>query len=180
MPTYTLRAPAVANANDRNMLAINNATGSGKLIKIYRIWCFGDGTGTVTGALSGFLLGRIAGVSSGGTALNFIPHSSAVTASSATPFTGISAVYHSATITASIGTEIRRVFKSSDELAASGGTMEEIQILPAFSVIWDTGYADANVEPLVLRENQGLLIRTDSAPSSALSTFQFWVELNIV
>ena len=180
MPSYSLRAPAVANANDRNMLAINNATGSGKLIKIYRIWCYNDGTSAVTGGTSGFLLGRISGISSGGTALNFLPHSSAVTASSATPFTGISAVYHSATITASIGTELRRIFRSSDELAAGSGTMEEIQLLPAFSVIWDTGYADSNVEPLVLRENQGLLIRTDSSPSNAVGTFQFWVELNII
>lgn len=180
MPTYSLQATSLTNANDKNLLAINNATGSGKLIKIYRIWVINNGTGAVSGGVTGILLGRMAAVSSGGTATNFIPHSSAVTASAATPFTGISAVTGATTITGTIATELRRVFKASDEIAASGATMEEIQMIPQWAAIWDTGYADANVEPLVLRENQGILIRTDSAPANAAGQFSIWVELNIV
>jgi hypothetical protein len=180
MATYSLEVLSLANANDKNLLAINNATGSGKLIKIYRIWVINNGTGTVSGGMTGILLGRMAAVSSGGTAINFQPHSSCVTANSATPFTGISAVSGATTITGTIATELRRVFKATDELTAASGTMEEIQLVRPWAVIWDTGYADSNVEPLVIRENQGILLRTDSAPANTVGQFSINVELDIV
>ncbi len=180
MPSYTLFASTIANANDKNLLAISNATGSGKLIKIYRIWVYNPTTGTVSGGVTGLLLGRSATVYSGGTALNFLPHSSAVAASSATPFTGIAAASGATTITATMGTEFRRVFRATDEIAAGGATMDEVQNIMPWAVLWDTGYADANVEPLVLRENQGFLIRTDSSPANAVGNFTLKVELTII
>jgi hypothetical protein len=180
MPSYSLQVLTIANANDKNLLAINNATASGKLIKIYRMWAINNGTGAVSGGMTGLLLGRMASVSSGGTAIPFVPHSSCVTAGSNTPFTGISAVSGATTITGTIATELRRVFKATDEIAAGGATMEEIQLIRPWATIWDTGYADANVEPLVLRENQGILLRTDSSPANAVGSFTINVELNIV
>lgn len=179
MATYSLMVTGLANANDKNMIAISNATGSGKVIRVYRVWVINSGTGAVTGGMTGFLMGRIAGVHSGGTAINYLPHSSCVTAGSATPFTGISAASGATTITASIGTEFRRVFKASDEIAATSGTMDEIQNILPWALVWDTGYADANVEPFVIRENQGFLLRTDSSPANAVGTFSVFVELDI-
>jgi hypothetical protein len=180
MPSYTLYSGAVANTNDRNLLAISNATGSGKLIKIYRIWCWNHTT-AVTGGVSGLLLGRAAAAVTLGTALNFLSHSSAVAAPTATPFTGCSAWVHGGTaITATMGTEFRRVFKPTEEVTASNATWATIGNVWPWSVIWDTGYADSNVEPFVLRENQAFLIRADSSPANAAGSFLFQVELAIV
>lgn len=180
MPSYTLFANTIANANDKNLIAISNATGSGKLIKIYRVWAWNPTTGAVSGGMTGLLLGRSAAVHTGGTALNFLPHSSCVTAGAATPFTGCSAASGATTITATMGTEFRRVFKATDELTASSGTMDEIQNVYPWSIIWETGYGDTNVEPFILRENQGFLIRTDSAPANAVGNFSLAVQLSIV
>jgi hypothetical protein len=184
MASYYLQATGITNANDKNMLAISNATGSGKLIKIYRAWAINTATGAISGGVNGFLIGRGSNAGNAitsGTALNFLPTSSAVTAGSATPFTGCTAYSGATTITGTMATEFRRVFRATDELAAGGATFDEIQNLLPWAILWDTGYASADVEPLVLRENQSFLIRTDSAPgNSAAATFNISVELTIV
>lgn len=180
MPSYTIFANNIANAQSKNMLAISNAAASGKLIKIYRVWITNPTTGTVSGGMTGFLLGRCNAIHSGGTATNFLPHSSCVSAGAATPFTGISAATGATTITATMATEFRRVFKASDELTASSGTLDEIENLLPWAVVWDTGYADTNVEPFVIRGGQCFLIRTDASPSNAVGGFTFHVELTIV
>lgn len=180
MPTYSLLSSIVANANDKNLVAINNATGSGKLIKIYRIRSWNSQTGTISGGFTGLKMGRISGVSSGGTALPFMPHSSCVSAGSNTPFTGISAVDGATTITATLATEFRRVFRATEEWAVAEATVEAIQNVHQWQIIWDTGYADSNVEPFIIRENQGFLIRTDSTPANAAGGFRFHIELTII
>lgn len=179
MPSYTLLATSIANANNKNLLAISNATGSGKIIKIYRVMCWNPQTVAVPGGVTGILIGRSAAVYSGGTALTFRPHSSCVTAGVNNPFTGINADSGASAITATIGTEFRRVFRATDEIAAGGYTFDEIQNILPWTVLWDTGYSDSNIEPLVLRENQGFLIRTDSSPANSVGAFSLQVELNI-
>ncbi len=179
MATYSLLSSIISNANNKNLVAVNNATGSGKLIKIYRIFCWNPQTGSVSGGMTGLLLGRISGVSSGGTSLTFVPHSSCVSAGSATPFTGCTAVDGATTITASIGTEFRRIFRATDEISAATGSRDEIENVHPWQLLWDTGYAESNVEPFILRENEGFLIRTDASPANAAGGFRFHLELTI-
>lgn len=183
MPSYTVTALSIAATASKNMLAISNAAASGKLIKIYRVWSVNPITGAVTSTGTGYtglVMGRCSAIHSGGTAANFLPHSSAVSAGSATPFTGISAATGATAITATMATEFRRVFRNTDEIAASGGSPEEIGNLLPWAILWDTGYADTNVEPFIIREGQCFLIKTDAAPANAVGSLSFFVELTIV
>lgn len=180
MATYSLLSPSISNANDKNMLAISNSTGSGKVIKVYRVFVWSPTTSSVTGGLAGLLLGVTRdSVYSGGTALPFMPHNSCVTAGSNNPFTGINAASGATTITGSIGIELSRAIRFTDEFAAGDFNFDVIPNIHPFQIILDTGYADSNVEPVTIRENQYLLIRTDSAPSNAAGNFRFHIELDI-
>lgn len=179
MPTYTLSATALANASGKNMLAISNATGSGRVIRIYRIWATNPQTGAVTGGIFYIQLGRPTAVHSGGTALSFLPHSSCVTAGSATPFTGISAVSGATTITSTMETEFRRVARSSDEIAVGTNTLDEWHNIIPLATIWESGYGDSNVEPFVIRPNEGFLIKLDTLGTPGVGTTDIFVELTI-
>jgi hypothetical protein len=55
-------------------------------------------------------------------------------------------------------TVLRRYQWSSDEAAVSGATLDEWELLPPLGLLWDAGFGDANVQPLVLRTNESLMI----------------------
>lgn len=179
--TYTININAISVAASKNMFAISNATGSGKVIRVYRIWLTNPGTAAVTGGIGYFILRRYnANIHSGGTAVNYIPHSSALTASAATPFTGISAVSGATAITSPGGVpdEITRQVKSFDEIAVGGTTLDELVNVPVMAVIHDSGYGDSTIQPIVLNANQSLLLATEALGTYA-GTVDMFVELTI-
>lgn len=177
--TYTVSATGVTQSSSKNMIAISNATGSGKIVKIYRAWMTNVQTGAVSGGLGLYVPGRVTGsVHSSGTGVNFLPHANVLTAGTATPFTGISAA-HGATLGA-FTHEFSRFVRSSDELAVSGITTDEIiGIIMPFCLVFDSGYGDTNVEPITLRENQAFAIKAD-ATGTYNGTSDVFVELTIV
>jgi hypothetical protein len=177
--TYTLQAVNIANANAKNILAVSNAAASGKIIKIYEVRNWNNQIATVTGGLCGLILGRCSAVHSGGTALTFFRHGTAATAGSTTPFTGISAASGTTTITATMATEFRRVFRVTEEWAASEVTFDAIQNVYPWQVLWDTGIGDSNVEPFIIREGECFLIKTDAAPANANGAIHLSVMLTI-
>lgn len=163
MGTWTLKVDAQAITSGKNMMAISNATGSGRVIRIYRMWVTNPQTSNVTGGITLFKLGRVSsGIHSGGTAITWVPHSSAVTAGSATPFTGITAVHGGSAITATFGTLLLRFARSNDELAAGGATLDEMCNVLPWALMFDAGVGDSNVEPIVIRENSSVLLRMDT------------------
>lgn len=178
--TYTLTALAVTRSASKNMLGINNATGSGKVIRVFRIWMTNPHTAAVSGGMGYYTLGRISSAQyTSGTAINFLPHASVLTAGAATPFTGIGAA-HGVTQASSFSHEFKRILASSDEIALSGTTVDEVAygMLFPWSVVWDSGYGESDVEPIVIRENQVLLLRAGSV-GTYVGSADIHVELTI-
>jgi hypothetical protein len=54
-----------------------------------------------------------------------------------------------------------RVLWVSDEAVASATTTDKdaMQLISPLNVVWDTGYNDSNIEPIVCREGQGVSLQ---------------------
>jgi hypothetical protein len=153
--TFTLLVQGTAFASNKSLLSLFNGVGSGRVLRVYRVWALNNQTIGVIGVMTMIELRRIT-ASSGGTAQTPIKHD---TNNPNLP----------AQVTASTGptdtvTDLfRRVLWSADEPAVGTGTNDELECLPANGLLWDAGYADANVDPIVLREGQGLSLRQPGA-----------------
>lgn len=151
--TYTIVAQNVAFAANKSMISVFNGSGSGKVIRVYRIWALNNQLVAVTGVLTNLEIRRIT-ASSGGTDLASLvaKHDST---SAALP--SQVAVATNATVTPS--TLFRRVLWSTDEPAANAAvTMDELETIVPLACIWAMGYADTAVEPITLREGYGVAV----------------------
>lgn len=165
--TYTVIGSALTPAANKNMLAIANATGSGKKINIYRVWIFNEAvSATATLGLLNYTIGKWTGALAGGTALPFSSHATPATAGANTPFTGIAAVSGATAITApAVGaaTQLHRISRSTGRVITgqtASGTLAEAGTLPLWNTIWDSGYGDSNILPLVLNPNEVMIIES--------------------
>lgn len=153
--THTLTVQGTAFASNKSLLSLFNGAGSGRVLRVYRVWCLNHQTGAVTGVMTALELRRIT-ASTGGTAQTAVKHD---TASASLP----------AQVTAAAGptdtaTDLfRRVLWSGDEPTVGTGTNDELECLPENGKIWDAGYGDTNVEPITLREGQGISVRQPGA-----------------
>lgn len=146
--TWTAYAAGVAFAATKNMLAILN--GGSRVIRIRRIWLLNTQTAAVTGVLCNGDIRRYTGSPSMGSPTTVTPvaHDTANSGlSSVTIGTG-------GTLSGTGPSVFRGYLWSSDEAAVSGATVDELEMLPAFGLIWDAGYADANVQPIAIRQNE--------------------------
>jgi hypothetical protein len=60
-----------------------------------------------------------------------------------------------------LSSTFRQISRPTDEFGAGGGGFDEFAIILPLNVVWDSGYGDTNVEPIVLRQNQGLALVTE-------------------
>lgn len=148
--TYTLSATGITLAANKCILGVFNGSGSGRIIRVYRVWAANNQVTAVTGVVGTIELRRTS-TGSGGTAINPVKHDSnnenfpaQIVASSAQSVT-----------TSSL---FLRTFWSSDEPAAVTISLDEIMTIPAFTKIWDVSYSDTNIQPIVCRENEGLAL----------------------
>lgn len=178
--TYTINCTGIVPAASKNMLIINNQTGSGKTLSIYRIWCISSQTGTVTGGIALMSALRYANTSQTGTAQNFILHDSAVVAANANPFTNVSSYSGTTTITTPTGTPetLFRFAFGTDEVATTEATIEALRSIPALAIVSDSGYGDQNIQPITLRANESLLLQCGST-GTYVGNVDFSVELTI-
>lgn len=153
--TFTVTVQGTAFASNKSLLSLFNGVGSGRVLRVYRVWALNNQTAGVTGVMTMLELRRIT-ASTGGTAQTPVKHD---TASSNLP----AQVTAAAGPTDTVSDLFRRVLWSADEPAVGTGTNDELECLPANGLLWDAGYADTNVEPLVLREGQGLSLRQPGA-----------------
>lgn len=164
--TATAQAAVTWTASRQQIVLVNTGTSA---VRVYRIWVYNShGSGTVTGltAIHQLWRGTVTGATtSGGTALTPIRHNPAGTAS----LTGIDC----RTLPTSPGGELTRTgllgqfIQATDEIAFGSITLEELQAFKPLSLIWDAGYKDSNVEPIVLRTNQGICLQTLAAGTGA-------------
>lgn len=152
--SYSCLANGVAWAASKNMLALFNASGSGKIIRLYRIWILTQQTGAVTGGTALLGIHRFTAVGTGGTTVAFLKHDT----NSANVPAQITCV-HGPTVITSTGL-FRQIAFPTDEIVVSGATWEEIASLNEMGLIWDSGYYDTTTEPLVCREGEGIVLQT--------------------
>lgn len=165
--TYTAYFNGIAFAATKNMGAILNTHATEKL-KVYRVGLINAQTAAVTGVLCAIelrLYTATAGLSAP-TAVTPVKHDSAQALPAA------ATIGHAGTPSGTSAL-LRRVFWSSDEAAISTGTLDEWETLIPLNVIWDSGYGDANVKPIVLNEDEMLSVYNVSGAAGLLDV---WME----
>lgn len=165
--TYSSAAIGATFAANKSMLGIFNGTGSGQVLRVYRIWCLNNQTVAVTGVLTTFALRRTT-AQSGGTAITPIKHD---TLNVSMPAQVLVATGATATLSADL--PFRTWVWSNDEPLASTASSDEWQCLIPLNTVFDaTG--DANIEPIVLRANEGITIQHTG--STAVGVVDLFVE----
>jgi hypothetical protein len=161
--TYTIAAVGVGFALNKCMLGVFNGAGSGRIVRIYRVWTLNNGTAAVTGVMTNFEMRRTS-AGAGGSAIT----------SEAFPAQIIVSTNQTVTTT----DLFRRTTWSNDEATGNAAcSMDELETLPPLNCIWDVGYGDTNVEPIVLREGYGLAVINTG--NTAVGTVDVFFEVTL-
>jgi hypothetical protein len=165
--THTLAAIGATFASNKSMCALFNGSGSGRVLRVYRVWVLNNQTAAVTGVLTTWTLRRTT-AHSGGTSITPTKHDTNSTNLAAQILAGTGN-----TVTLSSDVALRAWVWSNDEPAASTGTSDEFETLIPLNCVWDST-GDSNIEPIVLREGQGISVH--HAGSSAVGLCDVFVE----
>lgn len=148
--TYRAVISGATFASAKTMLGLFNGSGSGRILRVKRIWQLNNQTATVTGVLTTMEV-RKTSAQSGGTSVTPLKMDSN---SENIPAQVLCATGPTVTLVAG---QFMRWMWSNDEPAASSLTSDETETIPALSIVFDaTG--DADLEPLVLREGEGVSV----------------------
>lgn len=165
--THTLSVIGATFANAKHMASLFNGSGSGRVLRVFRIWILNNQTAAVTGVLTTFSLRRSTS-QSGGTAVVSVKHDSA---SSNLPAQVLSAT--GATVNNAAVNDLRKWMWSNDEPAVSSAVSDELECLIPLNCIWDST-GDDRIEPIVLRETEGLTVQHTG--SSAVGLCDIFIE----
>lgn len=174
--TFQLSATGVplAIANE-SCLALFNGAGSGKIVRVYRIWGRNCNIGMqVTGSQNLLSLYRITAA----TASNWtIPLQKVDSNNAAVP----SQIIAGCKFTVTNDVLFRNIPWSNDEPTLQTGSIDEIETTN-WTVFWDVDYNNTTIEPIVLREGQGVSIQnvglTAVAPANA-GSIDLFIECTI-
>lgn len=154
--TYTAASINTAFANLKSMLTIFNGSGSGKTLKIYRIWIINSQLTAVTGVVLTLALRRIT-ASTVGSAITPVKHD---TNNASLPAQVVIGTNNTDTISA---TTYRLIRRDNDEPAVAGTGINELSMLFPMNLIWESGYYDSTIEPLTLPEGYGITLRCETS-----------------
>lgn len=151
--TYTLSATSTILTANRSLLAVFNASGSGRVVRVYRVWILNNQFISIAGVIGFLELRRITAASGGQT----FPPKKHVSSSENFP----------AQVTTGTGMAVttsdlflRRLWISDEAVASASATdVDAMELKYPLNIIWDTGYNDTNIEPIVCREGQGLSLQ---------------------
>lgn len=146
----------------KSMLKVFNASGSGVVLRVYRIWVINSQIVAATGVQPQVRVVRLSTTGSGGATVTPIAHDTNNTALPA-QVTAASGDTTPGTIDATF----RRALYSSDEPAVGGATVDELETIVPLCLFWNGGYDDTNIEPIVLREGFGVSVYTPGVTSAA-------------
>jgi hypothetical protein len=167
---YTVAAPATPFAPNRSMIGIFNSTGSGRVVRVYRIVALNNQTVAVTGVSTILQLQRIS-TGSGGLFLTPVKHDSASPPLPGQIVTATNMSYTNSGL-------LRKFFWSNDEpLQSTVGTCDEWELLPRTSMVWESSYKDTNVQPIVLREGQGVSL--NNTTNTIIGIADFFIEFTV-
>ena len=161
---YTIGAAATPFAQNRSMIGIYNGAGSGKVIRVYRIWALNNQTVAVTG-VSAFLALYTISSGSGGIALLPVKHDSQ---SPVVPSQVVLSTNMSYTNNKLLG---YRFWSNDEPIQNTIGTCDEWQTLPRMNMLLECSYKDTNVQPITLREGQGITLNNTTATTVGIADF---------
>ena len=161
---YTAAVTAGLNIRDKAMIGLYNGTGSGLVVRVYRIFMLNNQTVAVTGVVNPYTLYRIT-TGSGGIFCQYVKHDSQ-------SITLPSQIVISSGMSYTAGDVLRKVVWSSDEpLATDANGIDELETIPSLNVIWDSTLATTS-EPIICREGYGIaLINNHTAPVGIVDLF---------
>lgn len=166
--TFTAGGIGVTFGNAKHMLSLFNGSGSGRILRVKRIWVLNNQTAGVTGVLTTWAIRRTSAQSSG-TSVTPTKHD---TSSSALVAQVLCAT--GATVTNTGDVQLRTFVWSNDEPSASTGTSDEFECLVPLNCQWDSATGDTDIEPIVLREGQGVTVQHSG--SSAVGIADIFIE----
>lgn len=173
--TFTALASGVAlptSAAAKTLLSLYNLHATEKL-NVCRVWVQNTGTATVTAVYQTLSLGlHTTDQTAGSTTVTPIKHdTNSAALSNAT-------CKHSPTTSVTLTATFRQMTWSGDEFVNNVNKIENLLALPTFALIFDAGYGDTNIEPIVLNQNEGLAV-TSAGVASGVGTvdvcFEFYV-----
>lgn len=154
--TYTAYVNNIISANGKSIFALWNPASSGYTIYVYRIGLVETDIASVTGVMSNLSLRLISACSSGDT-ISIIKHNS-----NNPDMPGSSGIIAASNATVTSGSVLRRLAWSTDEPRNNSASNDEYQGNISLCIIWNAGYKDIRVQPLTLREGEGLHIQFDT------------------
>lgn len=161
--TYIAMATAVAwSTGNKVLISLFNGAGSGRIVRIRRIWVNSNRATTNTGILQQYSMFRLTTDTNTGTPTTITPVK-VDTNSENLPAAIVTRTNNTVNGTATL---IRRFYFSGDEAAAGTLSLDELQTIASLNIIWDVGYGNSNVQPLTLREGQGFSLYQAGLASS--------------
>lgn len=160
---YTLAAIGATFQPSKHMISLYNSTGSGAVLKVWKIWVLNNQSVAITGVQSEFLLNLITSIG-GGAALTPLKHNSSISALSSKIIAAEGATCLSPKV-------LRRVIWSTDEPVATAATVNVVETIPSWNCIWDTSIAQTTLEPIVLNEGEGVSVFFNTASSVGQADF---------
>ena len=157
----------IAFGNLKSMLDIFNATGSGRVLRVYRCYHWNSVPALVAGVLTTMQLRRTITGSSGGVAVTPVKHATT------------NAALH-ANVTAGTGRTttdsdlFRQYTWENDDSAMGNSTISEWELMMPYTEIWNAGHGEEAVQPVTCRENQGFHIK--HAGSTVIGNNDFEIE----
>lgn len=168
LQTYKVgtNASAVTYASNKSMFDAWNGTVDVTVIRIWRIWFHNGGSSAISGVLSQIHFLRTINAPSGGTSLtaNVVKHDS----NNANLDANVSFGTNRTITYPAVPVLLRRQVLHTDEYAIQGASIDEMCLFPTGALIFDGGYGSQSgiVQPIVLRQNQGLTLTNVSAAAA--------------
>lgn len=169
--TYRAVVTGATFASSKSMLTIFNGSGSGRIVRVKRIWFLNNQTSAVTGVLTTMEIRRIS-ASTGGTTATVVKHD---TTSENIPAQITVTTGPTDTLTSDIA--LMRFLWSNDEPAVSSLVNDETEIIPLLACVFDAATGDTDLEPLVLRTGEGVSVRHTG--SSAVGVADVIIEFTL-
>ena len=152
--TFITTIQNCAPASNKSMLSIFNADAT-KIIKVYRIWLINTKISAIGGAMTTLEIQLLTNRTNAGTAVTSTHKmDSTTTALSASVYCETN---NGANIVA--GNTLRRILINSDESKVSTSDNSSWNGTSFGGLIWDSGYGNSVVQPITLRQTQGIHVK---------------------
>lgn len=151
--TWQSATQAVTYAAAKHMIDVFNATTSTRYIRIYRAYLFNNQTAAITGVLNTLKVNILSTSVAAGTTITPVAMDSTNASLNANTTSGFNR-------TTTIGSTIRQLVHSPDEPTVTTLDWDALGTLVPFAEVWNSGYGDANIQPVTCRasENRGFSI----------------------